>query len=61
LSLLTLALDLLLHLADLGLGICLFLECLLGTLFVILDLAVYLLQLGSSLGFGITDVCGGAI
>jgi hypothetical protein len=58
LSLLALALDLLLHLADLGLGICLFLERLFRALLVILDLGVDLLQLGSSLGFGITDVCG---
>jgi hypothetical protein len=61
LSLLTLALDLLLHLADLGLGICLLLQCLFRALFVILDLGIDLLKLGSSLGFGISDVCGGVI
>ena len=57
-SLLALALDLLLHLADLGLGICLLLEGLFRALLVILDLGIDLLKLGSSLGFGITDVCG---
>ena len=58
LALLTLALDLILHLADLGFGICFFLKSLFGAFFVILDLGIYLLQSGFSLRLGLTDVCG---